>query len=122
MKNTILAASAAALLVSGCATNPRDIAPTYVSPVTYQNFSCNDLATEAQRVANRAATATGAQQQQATRDTVAMTAAIVVFWPALFFIGGDRTNAAELANLRGQMQAIEEASRAKGCGIQFARG
>ena len=121
MRTTTVALTMSVIL-AGCATSPSNVAPTYVSPVVYQNFSCQQLAEEAQRVSSRAAQASGVQQQNATRDTVAMTAAIVVFWPALFLVGGDKGNAAELANLRGQMQAIEEVSRAKGCNIQFNRG
>lgn len=118
MKAIVPAALAVALL-SGCATSPKDIAPTYVSPVTYQKYSCRELGEEAQRVSARAAALSGQQSQQATRDAVAVTAAIVVFWPAAFFVGGDKTNAAELANLKGQMQAIEQASIARKCNIQF---
>ena len=49
-----------------------------------------------------------------------MTVGMIVFWPALFFVGGDQGNASELSSLKGQMQAIEEANRSKNCGIQFA--
>jgi hypothetical protein len=31
-----------------------------------------------------------------------------VFWPAAFFVGGDKQNAAELARLRGEMDEIEK--------------
>jgi hypothetical protein len=44
-----------------------------------------------------------------------------VFWPALFLIGGDKQGAAELARLKGEMDAIEQASIRKRCGIQFQR-
>ncbi len=44
---------------------------------------------------------------------------VVLFWPALFLVGGDKGNAAQIANLKGQMQAIEQANIAKKCGIQF---
>jgi hypothetical protein len=50
---------------------------------------------------------------------VATTAAVIIFWPAAFFIGGDKQNAAELARLKGEMEAIEQASIRKNCGIQF---
>jgi hypothetical protein len=108
--------------LAACATSPKDIAPTYVSPVLYQNLSCEQLAAEAARVSQEAATATGQQSQQQGRDAVATTVGVVLFWPALFFIGGDKGNAAQLANLKGQMNAIEQANIAKGCGIQFAKG
>jgi hypothetical protein len=37
-------------------------------------------------------------------------AAIVLFWPAAFFVKGDGQNAAELARLKGEFEAIEQAS------------
>lgn len=115
-------ASAACIMLAGCATSPKDIDATYVSPVTYQSYTCNQLAEEAQRVSARAAEVSGQQSKQATRDSVAVAAAVIVFWPALFFVGGNKTNAQELANLKGQMQAIQEVSNAKHCGIEFRQG
>jgi len=117
-----LVAVVATIGLAGCATSPNKIAPSYVSPVTYSGYSCTELAEEAQRVSVRAAQASGQQRDQATRDTVAVTAAVIVFWPALFFVGGDKTNANELASLKGQMDAIEQVSIAKKCGITFQRG
>jgi hypothetical protein len=109
-------------LLAGCATNPKDIAPAYVSPIAYQGLTCDQLAQEAQRVSYAAATATGRQNDQSGRDAVATTVGVVLFWPALFFIGGDKGNAAEIARLKGEMQAIEQANIAKNCGIEFKQG
>ena len=117
----VFACAALAVLVAGCATNPNSIAPTYVSPVLYQNLSCAQLGQEAARVSSRAAAAAGAQSQQQTNDAVAVTVGVVLFWPALFFVGGDKGNAAEIANLKGQMQAIEQANIARNCGFQFQK-
>lgn len=61
----------------------------------------------------------GCAGQSASKDQLATAAAIVVFWPAAFFVGGDKQTAAELANMKGQMVAIEQASIAKKCNIQF---
>jgi len=61
----------------------------------------------------------GAQDSQRSKDQLVTAAAIVVFWPAAFFVGGDKQTAAELANMKGQMVAIEHASIAKKCNIQF---
>jgi hypothetical protein len=47
---------------------------------------------------------------------------LVLFWPAIFFVGGDNASAAEVARLKGEMQAIEQANIAKNCGMQFQRG
>ena len=104
-----------ALTIAGCELKSSEIAPTYVSPITYQSYSCQQLAAEAQRVS----AAAGHQDSQASKDAVATTVGVIVFWPTLFLIGGDKQNAAQLANLKGQMDAIEQASIQKLCGIQF---
>jgi hypothetical protein len=117
MRRVVSAASVALILV-GCASKSSDIAPSYVSPKQYDAYNCQQLAEEAQRISAHAAEAAGAQDSQATREAVATTAAIVVFWPAAFFVG-DAKNAAELARLRGEMDAIEQTSIRKKCGIQF---
>jgi hypothetical protein len=110
-----------ALAVGACASRSDNIGATYVSPVAYQGYSCSQLAQEAARVSSRAAQAVGAQDQKASNDAVATGVGVVLFWPALFFIKGDGGSAAEIANLKGQMQAIEEASIQKRCNLQFRR-
>lgn len=117
MRNLGIVAIAAAL--AGCASSSADITPAYVSPVTFQSYNCQQLALEAQAVSTRAATLSGVQDSQRTKDQVATGVAIVVFWPAAFLVSGDKQNAAELAQMKGQMIAIEQASIAKKCNIQF---
>ena len=108
-----------AVLCAGCASKSSDIAPSYVSPVMYQNYTCQQIAAEAQNVSAHAAAAAGAQDQKRTNDQIATGVAVVVFWPAAFLVGGDSQTAAELARLEGQMEALEQASVLKNCGIQF---
>src|ERR1700744_4406825 len=115
----VLGAVALCAALGGCASSAADITPTYVSPVTYQSFTCVQLGQEAQAVSARAAALSGAQDSQRTKDTVATTAAVIIFWPAAFLVGGDKQNAAELAQMKGQMVAIEQASIAQKCDIQF---
>ena len=113
------AALLSALLVAGCAKDADQVGATYVSPVLYDSYTCPQLAEEAQRVSSRAAQSAGVQDQKATNDKVAMGVGLVVFWPALLFTKGNDENTAELARLRGQMDAIEQASIKKRCGISF---
>jgi hypothetical protein len=105
--------------LGGCASSAADITPTYVSPVTYQSFTCVQLGQEAQAISARAAALPGAQDSQRTKDAVATTAAVIIFWPAAFLVGGDKQTAAELANMKGQLIAVEQASIQKNCNIQF---
>ena len=114
-------AASFSLMTAGCASRSEDVGAAYVSPMSYQSYSCKELGLEAQRVSSAAAAASGAQDSQRTKDAVATTAAVVIFWPAAFFVGGDNAKTAELANLKGQMQAIEAASIQKKCGISFHR-
>lgn len=61
----------------------------------------------------------GARRRAGGLRVFATAAAIVIFWPAAFFVGGDKQTAAELSQMKGQMVAVEQASIAKKCGIQF---
>jgi len=117
MRNLGIVVLGAAL--AGCASSSADITPTYVSPMLYQSYNCQQLGLEAQSVSARAAALSGAQDSQRTKDTIATTAAVIIFWPAAFFVGGDKQTAAELAQMKGQMVSIEQASIAKKCNIQF---
>jgi hypothetical protein len=118
-KMRILGIVALGAALGGCASSAADITPAYVSPVAYQSYTCQQLALEAQSISTRAAALSGAQDSQRTKDGWATAAAVVVFWPAAFLVGGDKQTAAELANMKGQMVAVEQASIAKKCNIQF---
>jgi hypothetical protein len=117
MRNLGIVALGAAL--AGCASSSAEISAAHVSPVMYQQYTCQQLAMEAQAVTTRAGIVSGAQDQKRTNDGLATAAAVVVFWPAAFFVGGNGQTAAELAQLKGQLVAIEQASIAKKCAIQF---
>lgn len=121
LKKTVVALGAASMLAA-CATPPKDIAPTYVSTGLYQNLGCSQLRNEAEGVAARAATANGKQEQNRSRDAAVTGVGLVLFWPALFFMKGDGADAADVARMKGEMQAIEQVNRTKKCGITFAKG
>jgi hypothetical protein len=110
-----------ALAAASCAKDANQVGATYVSPVMYETYSCAQLAQEAQRVSARATQAAGVQDEKSTNDKVAMGVGLIIFWPALLFTKGNDENTAELARLKGQMDAIEQASIQKRCGITFQR-
>jgi hypothetical protein len=118
-KKTI-AAFAVATTLAACATPPKDIAPAYVSTSLYENLSCTQLRAEAEGVSQRAAAAYGKQERNRSQDAAMTTVSLVLFWPAAFFMKGDGADAAEVARLKGEMQAIEQVNRMKNCGISFA--
>src|SRR5690606_6948672 len=100
MHKTIVTSAAVAVLLAGCATPPKDIAPAYVSTGLYENLTCNQLRTEAEGVSARAAAAFGKQNDNRGRDAAMTTVSLVLFWPAAFFLKGDGADAAEVARLK----------------------
>ena len=110
---------AVSILIVGCAKPVDDIQAAYVSPLQYENYSCEQIAAEGARLSARATEVMGAQQQKATGDAVAMGVGLILFWPALFFIKGSGATEGEVARLKGEMEAIERVSIQKECGIQF---
>jgi hypothetical protein len=119
LMRSVCIALVGAALVAACAKDANQVGATYVSPVLYDSYTCPQLAEEAQRVSSRAAQSSGVQDQKATNDKVAMGVGLVIFWPALLFTKGNDENTAELARLKGQMEAIEQISIKKRCGITF---
>src|SRR4030088_3292691 len=121
MRRVLVCVIVSTLALGGCATSSDKVTASYVSPMQYESWNCRQLAEEAQRISHHAAAAAGAQDSQVTKDAVATTVGVIVFWPALFLIGGDKQTAAELARLKGEMDAIEQTSIRKRCGIQFQK-
>ncbi len=119
IKTTVAAALAVAFL-AGCATPPKDIAAAYVSTNLYQNLPCSQLRDEAEAVSARMAQAYGVQESKRGKDAAMTTVGMVLFWPALFFMEGDGAAAADVARLKGEMEAIQQVNRLKNCGIVFA--
>lgn len=111
----------ACVAIAGCAKKSTDIAAQYVSPMQFQSYSCSQITEEAQRVSEYSARAMLVQNKTASSDAVATGVALVLFWPAAFFVSGNGANAAELARLKGQMDALQSASIQKDCGLEFRK-
>ena len=99
------------------ANDPKNISASYVSPIQYEGYTCPQIREEAARLSSKAAEITGVQQSKANGDAVAMGVGLVLFWPSLFFIKGDGSTATEVAHLKGQMDALEQASIKRKCNI-----
>ncbi len=108
-------------LAGGCSSSSNDVKPAYVSPLQYQNFTCQQIGAEMDRVSRRASEAAGVQDANRTQDQWVTAATVVLFWPAAFMIKGDGQNAAELARLKGEFEALERISIEKNCGHQVKR-
>lgn len=115
------ARKAAAALLSltmacmGCATSSKDIAPAYISPMQYQSYDCDQLAGELGRIQTRVNQLTGRLDEAATNDKVLMGVGLILFWPALFALGGTKQQEAEYARLRGEYDALQQVAIQKKC-------
>lgn len=82
----------------------------------YGAYDCDQIREELLRISDRVGQVSGQQRSARTRDAVAVTVGVLVFWPALFFLmGGDKRE--ELANLKGQYDALEEQAIQKKCPV-----
>ena len=100
----------------GCASSPEDISASYVSPMQYQDYNCNQIRQELSRVSRRVNQVAGHQADEAQGDAVATGVGMVIFWPALFFLIGDDKED-ELKRLKGEYEALEKAAIKKECNV-----
>ena len=106
---------ALAIGLAGCATASKDIAPMYVSPMQYQSYDCQQLGMESQRIQTRVVELGGRLDQAASNDKAIAGVGAILFWPALFALGGTKTQEAEYGRLRGEYDAIQQISVQKKC-------
>ncbi len=104
-----------AAILGGCATAGKDIASTYVSPMQYSNYDCDQLRQEMSRVHGRVSQLTGRLDEAASNDKAIMGVGMILFWPALFALGGTKQQEAELSRLKGEYDALQSASTNKKC-------
>jgi hypothetical protein len=105
-------------MLAACASSSGDISASYISPITYDNYSCTQLSAELARISARVHQVSGDVDDAHTRDAVAMGVGLVVFWPALFLLKGNGPEAAELGQLKGEYDAVEQQGIQKQCGFQ----
>lgn len=118
MKVNATKMTAAALIpvfLSACATAGKDVAASYVSPVQYANYDCDQLRQEMLRVQGRASQLSGRLDEAASNDKAIMGVGMILFWPALFALGGTKQQEAELARMKGEYDALAAASVNKKC-------
>lgn len=104
-----------AMVASGCSTASKDIAATYVSPIQYQSYDCDQLAAETQRIQAKITQIGGRLDESASNDKVLTGVGVVLFFPVLFALGGTKQQEAEYARLKGEYDAVQQAVITKKC-------
>ena len=107
-----------ASILFGCATQPEDIQSTYVSPLTYRNYDCDQIALEMDNVSHRTSELYTQLNNKANNVAAQMGVGLVLFWPALFFLeGGDGPEATEYSRLKGEYGALQKNAVQKKCAL-----
>lgn len=97
-------------MLSGCMnmpTAPSQITGAYVSGIKYENFDCSRLSSELGSLSRRENQLVVAQVQRVKTSNVQ------AFWWG--YGQGDGIEASELANVRGEREAVRSAMDAKTC-------
>ncbi len=91
------------IFLLGCAampTKPEQITGSYVSPVKFKSYTCEELATELSSLNRREGQLVTAQNQRYK------TSEVQAFW--LGYGNGDGIEASELANVKGEKEAVRK--------------
>jgi hypothetical protein len=110
-----VAALTAIAVLAGCATASKDVSTTYLSPVTYQHYDCEQIGAEIARVQQRAGQLAGRLDEAASNDKTIAGVGLILFWPALFALGGTKQQEAEYARLKGESDALSQAAINRKC-------
>ena len=113
--NKLIYCTTMAAFLGGCATAGKDVTATYISPVQYSNYDCDQLRQELARINGRVGQLTGRLDEAAGNDKAILIGGGLLFWPALFALGGTKQQEAELSRLKGEYDALQQASFSKKC-------
>lgn len=97
------------IFATGCATAPQNIAPAYVSHMTYMQFDVDQLGQEEARLQAALATASDAQSKARSNDIAGV---ILLGLPVSSLSGSNQ--ASNVARLKGELEAIQKAIALKG--------
>ena len=106
-------------IVTGCATSPNEMTASYVSPLIYQSFDCQQLVMESDRVSRRVQSMHAKLDEKESDDSAKMAVGLILFWPALFFLDGDEGGMIEYQRLMGESEAVHQAAVAKKCDLRL---
>jgi len=107
------------VIFTGCATSPNEMSSSYVSPLIYQSYDCQQLVMESDRVSRRVQSMHAKLAEKESDDSAKMAVGLILFWPALFFLDGDEDGAIEYKRLKGESEALHQAAIAKKCDLRL---
>ncbi len=83
----------------------------------YNHYDCTQLQAEHTRITQRITELGGSLKKSADNDKALTAVTLVLFWPAVFALGGNEVQEAEYARIKGEYEAVSQASINKKCGL-----
>jgi hypothetical protein len=112
---------AVSVLLSACATAPSKISAAYVSPLKYESYDCSQVGVEQASIEQRTNVLYHNLKGRNNSDKWMMGVGLLVAWPALLFMKGNNSaENAEYSQLKGEYEALRQASIVKKCDLAFA--
>ena len=109
---TIPLLTAVAITLCACAKTPESIAPSYVSPLAYRGYDCDQLGGESVRVSQALTSASDQQRIARTNDTIGV---IFLGLPVSSLAGGNV--ASQIAALKGEQKTIRQVANTMKCDL-----
>ena len=81
----------------------------------YQAYDCEQLSSESQRINTRVAQLSGRLDTAASNDKALVGVGVILFWPALFALGGTKQQEADYGRLKGEYDAVQQSAIIKKC-------
>lgn len=111
----IIIVSVVCAAISACSTSSKNVATSYVSPIQYQSYSCDQVSAELARVTSRVNELGVRLDKAADADAAITGIGLIIFWPALFALGGTKQQEADYARYKGEYDALTQISVQKNC-------
>ena len=103
-------------ILSACAHHSYEIQATDVSPNVYKGLSCKEIETEINSIINKITELVQNIDKTAEADEKQTTIGVILFDPLLFaFLVGDKPEAQQYAQLKGEFNALEHTAILKEC-------
>jgi|TARA_B110000444_G_C18261838_1_gene332301 hypothetical protein len=105
------------ILGMGCSTAQKasEVSAIKVSVAPYLKLSCKELATEQNDLFNQAEAAGAIVDSSHDSDRNVELVTWILFAPAALLLDGNQAEAANLASLRGQLAAVQDAQKVNDC-------
>ena len=116
MKRSLLSLSLM-FLVAACsnAQKASEVSSIRVPIAPYLKMDCRELATEQNQLVREAELLMKSVDDAYSSDKTTEVVAWVLFAPAAFFLDGNAKEAAQYSAVKGQLEAVQEASRINKC-------